>query len=58
LYRLITILLSIFIFAYLAIWLASSASQGGVPSGAIWGLLSLGIWWMIGNASREDQRRR
>jgi hypothetical protein len=56
--RIVQLLIFIFAFTWLGLWAASSAVQDDLPTGLIWALLSLGVWWLMGSANREDQRNR
>jgi hypothetical protein len=56
--RVILLLILIVSLGWLGLWAASSTLQDELPTGLIWALLSLGVWWLMGSANREGQRRR
>jgi hypothetical protein len=39
---------------WLVVWGISAVGRGSLPTGVIWGFLSLVVFWLIGGANKED----
>jgi len=42
-------------FGWLIVWGVSAMVKDTMPSGLVWGFLSIVVWWMIGGARNEEE---
>jgi hypothetical protein len=40
---------------WLSIWGISAMVRDTIPAGFVWAFLSIGVWWLIGKDSKEEE---